>query len=198
MTQELSADYWQSRYEAGTTGWDMGEVSPPLKAYFDTIENKDIRILIPGCGNAWEAKYLVAAGFTNITVIDIAAAPVAHLRAALGPEGLKTCRVVLGDFFAHTGTYDLIVEQTFFCAIDPAMRSQYAKKMAQLLAADGVLMGVLFKTLFDKPGPPFGGTEAEYRETFAPYLAIETMAPCYNSHEARRDNELFIRLRPLR
>jgi hypothetical protein len=48
-------------------------VSPPIKAYIDTLKNKDIAILIPGCGNTYEAAYLLLEqGFTNVTVIDIA------------------------------------------------------------------------------------------------------------------------------
>ncbi|HMZ89099.1 MAG TPA: SAM-dependent methyltransferase, partial [Chitinophagales bacterium] len=80
MTEHLSKEYWEQRYADGTTGWDMGVVAPALKQYFDSIERKDAAILIPGCGNAWEAKYLVEQGFTNITVIDIAEPPVNHLR----------------------------------------------------------------------------------------------------------------------
>jgi hypothetical protein len=43
-----------------------------LKKYIDTLKDKDIAILIPGCGNTYEAAYLLEQGFTNVTVIDIA------------------------------------------------------------------------------------------------------------------------------
>ncbi len=198
MNTFLSQDFWQQRYEEGTTGWDMGGVSPPLKAFFDSLDNKDLRILIPGCGNAWEARYLVDQGFTDITVIDIAEAPVANLKAAIGEEGSKRCKVIQGDFFTHSGAYDLIVEQTFFCAIDPSLRIAYAEHMATLLAPGGMLAGVLFRTPFDKPGPPFGGTEEEYRQVFGKLFDIEIMELCRNSHPAREGNELFIRLRSRR
>lgn len=196
MTEFLSADFWQQRYEEGTTGWDMGTVSPPLKAFIDTLQNKDLRILIPGCGNAWEARYLVEQGFTNITVIDIAIAPVEALKASLGEEGAKSCTVVHGDFFTHEATYDLIIEQTFFCALDPVLRENYVQHMHTLLAPDGLLAGVLFRTHFEKPGPPFGGTIEEYTDRFAGKFEILTMELCRNSHPGRQDNELFIRLKP--
>ena len=51
----LGQSYWNKQYESNTTGWDLGEVSPPIKAYIDQIENKNCRILIPGCGNTYEA-----------------------------------------------------------------------------------------------------------------------------------------------
>ena len=114
MADFLSKEYWEQRYATGETGWDMGEVSPPLKAYFDQLDNKDLRILIPGAGNSYEAEYLALNGFTNITVIDIAAEPVKRLKNVLGDLLGKTINVIQGDFFEHKGEYDLIVEQTFF------------------------------------------------------------------------------------
>ena len=51
-------NYWTNRYSKAKTGWDIGYPSTPLKTYFDQLENKDLRILIPGAGNAYEAEYL--------------------------------------------------------------------------------------------------------------------------------------------
>ena len=28
----LGQSYWNKQYESNTTGWDLGEVSPPIKA----------------------------------------------------------------------------------------------------------------------------------------------------------------------
>jgi methyl halide transferase len=64
------SQYWDNRYLNNETGWDMNQVSPPLKGYIDSLENKDLKILIPGCGNAYEAEYLLEKGFKNITLID--------------------------------------------------------------------------------------------------------------------------------
>ncbi len=63
--------FWSDRYEHRLTGWDLGVISSPLKAYFDQLKNKEISILIPGCGNAYEAEYLLNAGFTDVSLIDI-------------------------------------------------------------------------------------------------------------------------------
>ena len=72
MSDFLSADYWNERYKKEETGWDIGFVSTPLKTYIDQLNRKDIRILIPGGGNSYDAAYLLEKGFANITVIDIA------------------------------------------------------------------------------------------------------------------------------
>jgi len=68
----LNADYWNIQYKNNETGWDLKQVSPPLKAYFNQIENKNLAVLIAGCGNAYEAEYLYSLGFENITLVDIA------------------------------------------------------------------------------------------------------------------------------
>jgi thiopurine S-methyltransferase len=68
---DLSSKAWDNRYLNTDIGWDLGEVSPPLKAYFDQLENKALSILIPGGGNSYEAEYLFKKGFQNVFVIDL-------------------------------------------------------------------------------------------------------------------------------
>src|SRR5688500_3986207 len=76
----LNSNYWNERYMAGQTGWDLGKVSPPMQAYIDQLIQKDISILIPGCGNSYEADYLLSKGFTHITLLDISPVLVEELR----------------------------------------------------------------------------------------------------------------------
>ena len=68
QTQE---QYWSSRYAEERTGWDIGHPSTPLKEYIDQLQNKNLKILIPGAGNAYEAEYLFEQGFKNVYVLDI-------------------------------------------------------------------------------------------------------------------------------
>ena len=49
----------EMRWQHQQTGWDLGMISPPIKQYIDSIDDKNQRILIPGCGNAHEAVYLL-------------------------------------------------------------------------------------------------------------------------------------------
>ncbi|MFT7344682.1 MAG: hypothetical protein ACI9XP_001269, partial [Lentimonas sp.] len=58
MENNLDEFYWSERYKNLNTQWDIGRVSPPLRAYFDQLTDKSARILIPGCGRAYEAEYL--------------------------------------------------------------------------------------------------------------------------------------------
>jgi SAM-dependent methyltransferase len=182
--------FWETRWQEHQTGWDLGQASPPLRAYIDQLEDKNISILIPGCGNAYEAAYLLEKGFTHVTLIDIAAYPVKMLTERFNPGSDPRIRIIHGDFFEHEGQYDLILEQTFFCALDPSLRDAYVQKMASLLKPGGKLVGVLFNRDFEG-GPPFGGHIEEYRKRFAAYLSIKIMEPCYNSIGPRTGKEAF-------
>jgi SAM-dependent methyltransferase len=189
----LGQSYWDKQYESNTTGWDLGEVSPPIKAYIDQLTNKNSSILIPGCGNTYEADYLLQQNFTNITVIDIAPTLVEKLKIKYAAN--PNINIILGDFFTHDGQYDLIIEQTFFCAINPSLRESYIKKMSELLAPNGKLMGVLFDRTFELEGPPFGGNQVEYNKLFQTNFDFIHFMPCLNSYHKRANTELFVLLR---
>lgn len=192
----LNEDYWSSRYLNNNTAWDMGKVSPPLKEYFEQLTNKSISILVPGCGNAYEAEYLLEKGFKNITLIDISPVLVNKLKKQFSDFLYKQINIICGDFFTLNQTFDLVVEQTFFCAIDPLLRTNYANKMYELLNENGKLIGVFFNRTFDA-GPPFSGSKAEYHLLFKDKFQIKTMDECYNSINPRKGSELFVILQKL-
>jgi methyl halide transferase len=186
---KLNQAYWDNRYQQQETGWDLKQVSPPLKAYIDQLKNKNSRILIPGCGNAHEAVYLQEQGFTNITLIDIAPTIVADLKQKF--EQKTAIKVIHGDFFEHQGSYDLILEQTFFCALDPFLRPKYVEKMHNLLIPNGKLVGLLFNVSFEN-NPPHGGSKEEYWQLFKDTFKIQTFEKCTNSFVKRQGTELFM------
>lgn len=189
----LDQSFWNTRWENDETGWDIGYASPAITEFFENFQNKNAAVLIPGCGNAYEAEYLLQNGFTDITLIDIAPKAVEKLRKKFlnNPH----IRIICEDFFEHQGQYDIIVEQTFFCAISPEMRDKYVTKTYELLKDEGTVTGVLFNKDFGAPFPPFGGTREEYQKRFSPYYDIRVMDDCYNSIPPRAHTELFIYLK---
>jgi methyl halide transferase len=189
----FNKEYWDARYQDHHIGWDLGEVSPPLKAYFDTLKDTSLAILIPGCGNSYEADYLLKQGFKNITLIDISPTLVNQLQEK--HKGNSSIKIIEGDFFEHNGQYDLIIEQTFYCALHPSLRVKYVHQMNDLLKPDGLLVGLLFATHFQTPGPPFGGTTEEYKSCFNKLFEMLTIEPCYNSFQKRKGNELFVKFK---
>lgn len=187
----LNANYWDKQYANNETGWDLNGVSPPLKAFIDTLSDKQLRILIPGCGNAYEAGYLLQQGFTNVTLIDIASTLVEKLQQKFAGQPI---RILHADFFDHHEQYDLMLEQTFFCALDPSLRQRYAAKTFHLLKPGGRVAGLLFNTIFEKQGPPFGGTREEYVKLFEQQFMLKQFDPCATSVKPRLGNELFIEM----
>tara|TARA_R110001592_G_scaffold5171_4_gene28655 strand:+ start:1031 stop:1615 length:585 start_codon:yes stop_codon:yes gene_type:complete len=190
--QELTSDFWINRYKEKTTGWDIGHISTPLKEYFDQLTNKDLKILIPGCGNAYEAEYLFKNGFKNIFVIDFS--PIALENFKKRTPNFPDNQLICDNFFKHNSKYDLIVEQTFFCAITPNLRTNYVKHIAQLLNENGKLVGLLFDDKLNDDKPPFGGNKEEYLNYFKSDFTINKMEPAYNSISPRMTKELFINL----
>jgi methyl halide transferase len=178
----LDSDYWNNRYLESSTPWDLGQISPPLKEYIDQIENKELRILIPGAGSAYEAFYLEHLGFKSITVLDISSYSIDQIKLKS-----KKINAINEDFFSHQGVYDIIIEQTFFCAIEPKLRTKLINKINDILAVNGKYLGLLFNRQFDSNGPPFSGSIDEYRLLFENIFQIRTLEPCKNSYPGREE-----------
>lgn len=185
--------YWSQRYETNNIGWNIGYPSTPIKEYVDQLTDKNLKILIPGAGNAYEAEYLFDNGFKNVHVLDVAVLPLNDFKKR-NPEFPEN-QVLHEDFFEHTGYYDLILEQTFFCSIVPTddNRERYFQHMHQLLNTGGTLAGLWFNFPLtnDMEKRPFGGNKKHYLNYLAPYFKVKTFKSCYNSIPPRQGNELF-------
>ncbi len=190
MKAKLNQQFWEEKYSQSQTGWDIGAPSEPLKNYINQLTNKDLKILIPGSGNAYEAEYLHLQGFKNIFILDIAKQPLENFKNRV--PNFPSGHLIQDNFFSHQQTYDLIIEQTFFCALDPKLRNKYAEKMNQLLKPKGKIVGLLFDFELTEIGPPFGGCFIEYQLLFSKYFEIKTLEPAYNSIKPRTGRELFI------
>mgnify|MGYP001827524627 FL=1 len=188
---KLNKEYWQDRYEARKTGWDMGMVSPPLAAYIDQLGDKELNILLPGAGMGYEAVYLAESGYEALTVLDIAPYPLESLKERL-PSSFPTENLVEVDFFDFEARpFDLVLEHTFFCALPPQLRPQYVLKMNALLRPGGKLAGLFFDFPLTSDGPPFGGSMEEYEQLFTPYFHIRVLERATNSIPPRQGSELF-------
>src|SRR5690606_9799738 len=125
---DLDKNFWNELYMSGTTAWDAGQITTPIKDYVDQINEKDGHILIPGCGRGYEAEYLYQQGFRNVYVADISPLPLQDFKRRCPQFPEKQLLNI--DFFEIGQKFDLILEQTFFCALDPSLRPAYAEKMA--------------------------------------------------------------------
>jgi len=190
MNLDLDEKYWSQRYIENSHRWDIGYPSPAITRYFDEVDDKEVRILIPGCGSAYEGEYLLKKGFKNVTLLDVSPeAKRLFLERVPDFDGF-----VVGDFFSLEGEFDYIVEQTFFCALNPELREEYAQKMKSLLAPNGKLVGLLFDDELYKEHPPFGGCKDEYEQLFTKYFSKVSIQPTDLSIKERLGRELFIEL----
>ena len=103
--------FWDRKYKKQETGWDIGYVSTPLKEYIDQLSDKNLKILIPGGGNSYEAEYLFNKGFLNVFVVDISSIPIMNLAKRV-PSFPKE-HLLHSDFFELEETFDLILEHFF-------------------------------------------------------------------------------------
>lgn len=183
--------YWSQRYIDQSTGWDLGEASRPIREYIDQLEDKSLRILIPGAGNAHEAEYLFKSGFTNTHILDISKYPLQNFQQRV--SAFPSEQLLHGDFFELEDSFDMIIEQTFFCSFPLAdnVRVRYAEKMAELIRPGGKLVGLWFNFPLVEGNRPFGGNKEEYVGYLSPYFDIKTFEPSHNSMPGRAGKELF-------
>lgn len=189
---KLNQEFWTNRYKKNEIGWDTACVTRPLQTYFEQLKDKNVEILIPGGGNAYEAEYLHKQGFKHIDALDFSNLPLENLKKRC-PD-FPSQSLIQANFFEHEGQYDLIVEQTFFCAINPSLRANYVKKVHELLKPKGKLIGLLFNIPLNTQKPPFGGCMEDYKKLFENLFEFNYFEVCHNSIEPRKNNELFISL----
>jgi SAM-dependent methyltransferase len=161
-----SPDFWDERFKAGFTPWDQGGVPAALRSFIARAGRAGLRVLVPGCGSAYEAAWLDELGF-SVTAIDYAPAAIERARSVLGAEvGARVLR--LADFFEFdSAPFDWIYERAFLPALPPAIGSQWAARLAQLLAPRGEVIGVFFVVRqLPRPrrGPPFATTRSELED----------------------------------
>ena len=189
--ENLNDTYWNGRYETQETGWDIGYPSPSFIEYFKNID-RSVKILIPGCGNSYEGEALFNMGFKNITLLDFA--PISKANFLKRVPEFPEHQFIVGDFFKQNGKFDFILEQTFFCALNPELRTDYIKQVRYLLKEKGKLVGLLFDAPLNTEHPPFGGDLATYKSQFSTYFTQVKMIPCLNSIVPRAGKELWIEI----
>jgi thiopurine S-methyltransferase len=187
-------DFWDQRFRSGVTPWETGSAPTALREF---AANHDAdahassgaapRVLIPGCGSAWDAAFLDSAGW-EVSALDFSQAAVDTARGTLG-DGWRG-RLLCADFFTYDADapFDVIYERAFLCALPRALWPNYAPRMAKLLRPGGLLAGSFFIT--DEPkGPPFGILPQQLEDLLTPHFirradrALEDSLPVFAGRE---------------
>ena len=162
-----SPEFWDTRYLASRTPWDLGKIPERLSGFLDSGESVGA-VLIPGCGTGYEIRAFDEAGF-DVTALDFSAAAVQTAKQHLGP----LCdRVIHGDFFTHAlpvGYFDIVYERTFLCSFPPKLWPDFAKRVASLLKPGGKLIGIFVYGHEDEP-PPYCLSSSEALDLFGEYF----------------------------
>ena len=175
-------DFWDHRFRNGTTPWETGGAPAGLREFAARYElsagTPPPRTLIPGCGSAHDAALLDARGW-RVTALDFSPAAVEAARQTL--SGAWRGELRCADFFTFDagGSYDLVYERAFLCALPRTLRTAYADRVAALLGAGGLLAGYFF--ISEEPkGPPFGIATEELERL---------LTPCFTRTEDRPVND---------
>ena len=195
MSSPSDPRFWREHWAQPKQGWEIGRAAPPLARWFAAHPPTGKRALVVGCGRGHEARMLAAAG-ADVVAIDFAPEAVAEARLLAAKEGVGVDFRVR-DLFApgaEREKFDLVLEHCCFCAIDPARRGEYVERVADALVDGGAYVGLL-RTRCNKPeGPPFSVSPEEVERLFGPHFVIEETRVPDDSIEARRGNELFVRM----
>ncbi|XP_074281298.1 putative thiol methyltransferase 2 isoform X4 [Silene latifolia] len=132
---------WEKCWEIGLTTWDLREPTPIVEHLVRNDLLPKGRALVPGCGS-------LAATSSNGTCFSF----------------------VQADFFTWNPTelFDLIFDYTFFCAIEPKLRSAWAHRISDLLKPDGELITLMFPFDDHDGGPPYKISIADYETVLHP------------------------------
>lgn len=183
----MEKKYWETRYSDKNTQWDLGNYSTPLISFLEKV-SKESKILFPGAGSGHDAEFLFKQGYSNVHILDFVEQPLVDF-SNRNPNFPKD-QIHQADIFSFTSSFDFIMEQTLFCAIEPKRRLEYIKAIHSLVNDSGVFAGVLFNRQFEN-GPPFGGDLEEYSALFNQVFSSVQFEECHNSIAPRMGSELF-------
>lgn len=197
MAQDSSkADFWNVRYQNNVTPWDCAGLPPDFDGHAGRcLQGKpQAKVLIPGCGTAYELAWLRRQGVAA-TAFDFSAEAVSRARAAF-----PACAgsILEADFFgpAIDGQWDWVYERAFLCALPPALAARYAERMASLIPSGGLLGGYFFLREQVK-GPPFGTSLSNLQQALQPYFMLEEQLAVSGSLPVFAPDEFWLSWRRL-
>uniref|UniRef100_A0A6U0VE35 Thiopurine S-methyltransferase n=1 Tax=Polytomella parva TaxID=51329 RepID=A0A6U0VE35_9CHLO len=203
-------NYWTNGVAPGVF-WDKCESPPSLRNYVtENIESiKGKRVLVPGCGRGYDVATFAAAGAGRSLGLDLSTVAVETANAYVsetltkanmpnGGEGVALVKEA--NFFTFEdpeGPFDIGFDYTFFCAMHPSMRHEWATSWARVLRPGSKLLALEYPmdpSADVNAGPPFPVTPALYRQYLEPVgfeCVSETPLKEGESHPTREGKELF-------
>eukprot|EP00258_Populus_trichocarpa_P013147 XP_002323714.3 probable thiol methyltransferase 2 isoform X2 [Populus trichocarpa] len=197
VTTETSGG-WENCWEQGLTPWDLGRPTPIILHLHQTGALPKGRALVPGCGSGYDVVAMACSEryVVGLDVSHTAIEKAIELSSSLPNSSYFT--FLKADFFTWhpPELFDLIFDYTFFCAIEPGMRSRWACKVQEMLKPDGELITLMYPISDHVGGPPYKVSVSDYEEVLHPmgFKAV-TIVDNELAIEARKGREKFGRWR---
>ncbi|KAG6875013.1 hypothetical protein C0992_005555 [Termitomyces sp. T32_za158] len=164
---------WDAAWQANVTPWDAGTHQPPLQ---EVVESGVINFprhgqaLVPGCGMGYDTIYLASALNLKVLGTDVSETAIERARAHLATNNIPPPGEVsfeAGDFFSFKSEdkFDVVYDYTFFVAIPPKRRVEWAQQMISLVKPGGYLITLVWPIEpQSEVGPPFFVRVEHYAE----------------------------------
>tara|TARA_B100000315_G_scaffold230322_1_gene240617 strand:- start:5 stop:628 length:624 start_codon:yes stop_codon:yes gene_type:complete len=188
-------EYWEKSYQSGDMGWDLGGPTPIFNDWIQ-FQTDSLSICILGAGNGWDAINFAEKGH-NVTAVDFAESAIDNMHTSAQSKGVQI-NIVHSDIFdlckLFNHTFDIVLEYTCFCAIDPGRRMDYVRMTNQILKPDGKLVALLFPIDQDvnDDGPPFTVDLNSTINLFSKYFTLDTKEIPSLSIQRRNGREIFV------
>ena len=191
-----SPQFWEDIYrQKKSPGWDLGRPTPVFTQWLKENPGRGQSVCVLGAGNGHDAVAFAKRGYV-VTAVDFAPAAVQKLQRKA--KRSKVSMEILGqDMFAlreeKRHSFDLVLEYTTYCAIDPRRRDEYVSLIVDLLKPEGRLIALFFPMDQDPAiGPPFGVRYPEVRERFGHHFHFAREEWPNHSVKTRRFREYFV------
>ncbi len=152
-------EYWEKAYQSADMTWDLGEPTPVFNQWINS-ERNTLSICVLGAGNGWDALNFAKKGH-HVTAVDFAFSAIKNMRQMAEILAVEL-DLLHSDIFnigkSYHDAFDIVLEYTCYCAIDPGRRIDYINLVDRILKPEGRLVALFFpldKELNDD-GPPFG------------------------------------------
>ena len=188
-------EYWERLYQSGEMGWDLGGPTPIFNKWIETCK-VPLTICILGAGNGWDAVNFATRGHM-VTAVDFSASAVKNMKASAKQNELDIDirHMDIFDLYkVYNNHFDVVLEYTCFCAIEPAKRRNYMEIVRHILKTKGELVGLLVpidKDLSDG-GPPFAVQLEPTIELISDYLSLIKQQITSLSVKSRAGREVFV------
>ena len=188
--------FWDDRYIKNDDTWDLNHPTPIFVNWEKNILKKNnLKICIPGCGKGHDAIYFASKGH-NVYAIDFSLNALNYLKSESSKKNVVV-NIIKNDFFkldkSFYGFFDIILEYTFFCAIDPLKRKEYVNLCSKILKKNGKLIAIFIPITDNlKQNPPFFVSNNDINELFSPRFNLFKQDFSHLSIKSRKGNEIFI------